>query len=127
MVCPENSSGGLILLIGRDLIFSSKISGAARNAGRISRGVRSLEDLKQGLAEQVTHVVLDLNVTGIDIPQAIKIVQATNPAPRLLAYYSHVETEVAREARNLGVSEIYARSKFVQMLPELFIPEVEQR
>ena len=120
MACPEAAAPSLVLTIGRDLIFSSKISGAARNAGRTSRSVRSIEDLKQGLAEKPTHVIVDLNVEGLDIPEAIQLVQAATPAPRLMAYYSHVETEVARQARGLGVMEIYARSKLVQLLPELF-------
>lgn len=120
MTCPEMPAGGLILTIGRDLIFSSKISGAARNAGRVSRGVRSIEDLQKGLAEGATHVILDLNVEGIELSEAIRLAKTASPVPRLLSYYSHVETESARQARALGVEEIYARSKFVQMLGRLF-------
>lgn len=120
MTCPDPAPRGLVLAVGRDLMFSSKISGAARTAGRNYRGVRSVQDLKKGLEEDVSHVILDLNVQGMDIPEAVRAVQAAGTGVRLVAYYSHVETESARQARDLGVSEIYARSKFVQILPQLF-------
>ncbi|MBN8548882.1 MAG: hypothetical protein J0M12_06170 [Deltaproteobacteria bacterium] len=122
MAYPSSTKTQLALSICRDLIFSSKISGAARNAGWVSRSVRSLEDLHKGLAEKPAFVLLDLNITGLDVAAAISAVQATEPAPNLIGYFSHVETESAREARRLGVGEIYARSKFVQILPELFSP-----
>jgi hypothetical protein len=41
---------------------------------------------------------------------------------RVVSFFSHVHEEVAGEALGLGLGEVMPRSKFVRVLPGLFVP-----
>jgi hypothetical protein len=40
---------------------------------------------------------------------------------RVVSFFSHVHEEVAGEAVELGLGEVMPRSKFVRVLPSLFV------
>ncbi|RIL06887.1 MAG: hypothetical protein DCC75_10460 [Proteobacteria bacterium] len=116
----------MILSCTSDLLFSSKIGQTAKQVGRELLNVRSLEDFRKTLlTKQPDLVILDLNSKGLDafaVLAALKEYIASNYGavpPRLLCFYSHVDTESADRAKREGVTELYPRSQFTKMLPEL--------
>ena len=109
-----------ILAFLSDLIFSTKISSTAKALGVEVHVVRTLDALRQRLeADPVTLLLIDLNATGDDPVEAIRVARRMTPPPRTIAYLSHVQTELAEQARRTGADEVIPRSAFVARLPDL--------
>ena len=107
------------LLLCDDLIFTSRITGTARDLGLSMRSASSLPAL-QGLARQQTPscVIVDLANPGLvaaDLMAWFK--ENCQPMPRVVAYGSHVDLETLRKARDAGCDPVLPRSKFVEELP----------
>ena len=99
-----------ILAAVDDLLFRSKIYATAAAAGsqvHFGREASAAPDL----------ILLDLQLAD-----ALSLLAAWRqqwPAVRVIGYLSHVEQELARQAREAGCTEILPRSAFVQRLPQL--------
>jgi DNA-binding NarL/FixJ family response regulator len=110
------SPHGLVLC--DDLIFYSRIAGAARAAGLMVRQAKTAGDLVS-LARQHSPggVILDLQNPGLDLVALLAELKAACPAmPRVVAYGSHVETELLRAARQAGCDGVMPRSQFAKEL-----------
>jgi CheY-like chemotaxis protein len=106
------------LVLCDDLIFFSRISGAARAAGLVVRQAKSAGDLV-ALAKQHAPggVILDLQNPGLDLAALLAELKEACPAmPRVIAYGSHVEAEVLRAARQAGCDRVMPRSQFAKEL-----------
>jgi CheY-like chemotaxis protein len=106
------------LMLCDDLMFFSRVSGAARAAGHSVRMVRTAADL---LAAARTSpppgVIIDLHNPGLDLPALLAELHAACPSrPRVIAYGSHVEADVLRAARDAGCDRVMPRSQFVSEL-----------
>jgi CheY-like chemotaxis protein len=112
----------MVLVAVDDLMFSSRISTAARAAGTPIRFTRSVEAvLEAARAETPSLVVLDLNsarVRPLEIVAAVKADPGLAHVP-LLGFVSHVDAATIEAARSAGVDRVLARSAFVAHLPEL--------
>ena len=102
-----------IVILVRDMIFSSKIFATARAQNCI---VKSFRDPAKLLAEPGRRLIVDLNLEGA-IPAAIAWKQATKG--EVVGFVSHVDTFAIAAARAGGLDRVMARSEFVQVLPEL--------
>lgn len=106
------------LMLCDDLIFFSRVSGAARAAGRTVRMVRSAADLLT--AARTTPpggVILDVHNPGLDLPALLSALKEACPTmPRVIAYGSHVEAAVLKAARQAGCDRVLPRSQFVEEL-----------
>jgi CheY-like chemotaxis protein len=105
-----------------DLMFFSRVSGAARAAGLVVRQARnSAALLEMAKREPPGGVILDLHNDGLDLPALLAALRDACPAmPNVTAYGSHVEAEVLRAARAAGCDRVLPRSQFVKVLePEL--------
>lgn len=103
-----------------DLMFGSRIRGAAEQAGVRSVFVRTREDLLLRAAE-ADLVLLDLETRWLDAPSAIRALKqdaATAPVT-VVAFGSHVDGAALKEARAAGADRILARSAFVEALRDL--------
>lgn len=105
-----------------DLMFSSRISTAARAVGARVRFTRSVEAvLDAARTEPPTLVILDLNgarIKPLEIVAALKADPALAGVPTL-GFVSHVDAGTIEAARQAGVGRILARSAFVEQLPAL--------
>jgi CheY-like chemotaxis protein len=101
-----------------DLIFFSRVSGAARAAGLGVRMVRTAADLVAAArAEPPRGVILDVHNPGLDLPALLAELNEACPAmPRVTAYGSHVEAATLRAAREAGCDRVLPRSQFVKEL-----------
>ena len=106
------------LMLCDDLIFFSRVSGAARAAGLTVRMVRTAAELLKAAREAPpSGVVVDVHNPGLDLPALLAGLKDACPViPRVIAYGSHVEAEVLRAARQAGCDKVMPRSQFVTEL-----------
>ena len=110
-----------VLAAVTDLIFVSKISAAARQAGCPIEYFRDPEELKQAAAGEPCVVIVDLNATGFDPVALIASLKATaeTQQTQIIAYLSHVQHELKREAEKAGADLVLPRSVFSRNLYDI--------
>lgn len=105
-----------------DLMFSSRISTAAKGLGVAIKFARSPEAIVAAVKATSAHlVILDLNslqVKPLDAVAALKADPAL-AAVRTVGFVSHVQADLISQARDAGVDQVLARSAFVTQLPDL--------
>jgi PleD family two-component response regulator len=114
----------MILCIVDDLIFSVKISTAAKALGAPVFFERSPEMVLPRIREKLpTLVIFDLNSAKLRPLDAIAQMKADPELRgiRTLGYVSHVQTDVISAARSAGVDEVLARSAFSEKLGHILI------
>jgi len=104
-----------------DLMFLSRIREVARGKGVEVRAQSRLAGLLEECQARPRLVVLDLDSTRVPTFEALKALKedpqlASTP---LVGYFSHVETEAARKAREAGCARVFPRSTFFQALAGL--------
>lgn len=112
----------MVVCVVDDLIFSVKISTAARALGTTvyfeRDPARVLGSIRQ---RRPSLVILDLN--GVKL-RPLDVIAAMKADPELrtirtIGYVSHVDTPTIAAARAAGVDEILARSAFSDRLGEI--------
>ena len=117
---PE-SSGPSGLLLSRDMIFTSKIIGTARDLGHKVM-VAGNSALAAAMIEQWRPkvVFVDLAAGELVSPPALLAYQiAAGPGTPFIAFGSHVDTAALETARAAGCDPVMPRSKFSAELPEI--------
>jgi len=104
-----------------DLMFLSRIREAARRHGTVVRGVRTAADVMTACREGARSVIVDLDTSRLPALEIVAAVaaDASFNGVELVGYYSHVETERAREAKAAGCRLVLPRSAFVRQLDDL--------
>lgn len=115
----QQSNRGGVLAVMSDLIFETKIRATARSMG-IEVDVVNNPSSAVGAAKRRSPslVIIDLNSSGPGIAAWLAPLVKMSGL-HVVAYVSHVDEDLAREAREAGAHEVMARSRFNQMLPEL--------
>lgn len=112
----------MILCAVDDLIFSVKISTAAKALGVEMYFERTAGQVVPRVREKMpTLVILDLNSTKLRPLETIAELKrdaALRDIPTL-GYVSHVQTEVIAAARAAGIDEVLARSAFSDQLGQI--------
>ena len=118
---PATIAGPSGLLLSRDLIFTSKITGTAGALGYRVVVVGGIEKALAMMAEGAPVVVfLDLAAGDLAAPEAIKRYRAVAPpGTPFLAFGSHVDTDALENARAAGCDPVMPRSRFTNELPAL--------
>ncbi len=111
--------GGCIAIVS-DLIFAARITGTADRVGVKCKIVKDPDTLQDALeSENPGTVLVDMHCDGISPEEAIRTVKSHCPNARVVAFFSHVQTELMERARAAGADVAWPRSAFVQRLPEL--------
>ena len=115
---PDGPAG---LLLSRDLIFTSKVTGTAQALGHRVVVVAGAAMASAILAEWSPVVVLvDLAAGDLVGPESIKAYRAiAPPGTPFLAFGSHVDTKALADARDAGCDPVMPRSRFTVELPGL--------
>ena len=112
----------MILCVVDDLMFSVKISTAARAVGAETYFERNPEMVLARIREKrPALVIFDLNGTKLRPLEAIAAMKS-DPGLRTirtLGYVSHVQTDVINAARTAGIDEVLARSAFSDRLGQI--------
>jgi DNA-binding NarL/FixJ family response regulator len=108
-------------LLCEDLIFTSRIVETARAQGVAVRAAKTPTELEALARQQPPRfIIVDLGHPGLVIGDLMAALHAAcDPAPRVIAYGSHVDTAGLRAAREAGCDPVLPRSKFVEELPKL--------
>src|SRR5437588_7421538 len=121
---PAEPTTRIGLLLCEDMIFTSRITGTARDLGLCVKPARSVAAL-DALMEQQTPccIIVDLSHPALHIVDFMKNLRTIgSPRPRIIAYGSHIDTAILRAAREAGCDVVLPRSKFVEDLPRA-LPE----
>lgn len=116
----------MIVYCCTDLIFATKIGSTAQALGvpaRPARDHKALERRLQGiddgrLNEPVTGVFIDLELGQIALEMLGQVKEHDEKIP-VIAFGSHVDTEMLRSARGGGADFVMPRSQFTIELPDM--------
>jgi len=114
------------IVVCDDLMFASRIGAEARAADAPTRFVRDDAKLDTVLSEtdSCALALVDMGAGGIDPAGAITRLRSAFTDARIVAFFSHVDTDAKQRAQDAG-AETMPRSVFVQKLPELLRAVVE--
>ncbi len=109
-----------IVALVDDLFFVSKMLETAKHVGVELKTAANAETLLHLVnAEPPALVVVDLNARQGGVA-ALEALRAAKCAAPVVAFLSHVQTELAEQARAAGATQVMPRSKFTQNLAEIF-------
>lgn len=108
------------ILLSRDLIFTSKITGTARALGYRVLVAGNVALASSMLAQWRPKVVfVDLSAGELVSAPALSAYKTAAPGTPFVAFGSHVDTIALDAARAAGCDPVLPRSKFTEQLPEL--------
>ncbi len=112
----------MIVCVVDDLLFSIKMSTAAKHLGVEMYFERSKDKVLQTIREkQPSLVIFDLNsgrLAPIEMIAALKT-EPSLSSIRTLGYVSHVDSDTIDRARSAGIDQVLARSAFSERLGEI--------
>ncbi|MGC1934006.1 MAG: response regulator [Candidatus Acidiferrales bacterium] len=110
----------LVFALVDDIFFQAKMLETAKHLGvemkSFSAGGALLAELAQ---QQPKLIVVDLNARQSP-DETIAALRARDAQISVVAFFSHVQTDLAQRARQAGCSEVMPRSKFTKDLAEIF-------
>ena len=98
-----------------DLFFQMKVAETAKHLGLELKVAANGDALLTLLESAPKLVIVDLNARSQPI-QVIERVRASKNGVRMVAFLSHVQTDLAAQARAAGCDEVMPRSTFTQNL-----------
>jgi DNA-binding NarL/FixJ family response regulator len=106
---------GRVVALMDDLFFQMKLAETAKHLGVEVKVAGNGDALLALLEPPPKLVIVDLNARSQPI-QAIERIRAGKNAVRVVAFLSHVQTDLAVQARAAGCDEVMPRSSFTQNL-----------
>jgi CheY-like chemotaxis protein len=113
-----------IIAIVDDLFFASKIRGTAEQVGVSVNFPRTLESaIDQAATNQPSLIICDLNSQRIDPIELAQKMKANDQTKQieLLAFFSHVQTELQDAAERAGFDRVIPRSAFAKSLSQILM------
>jgi len=103
-----------------DLLFSSRVTQAARKQGLEIAVVGSEERmLEESVAGDVSLVILDLGRVGSDLHQYVAALRGQAPATTIVAYAPHVDEAALASAQSAGCDLVLTRGQFDREISQL--------
>jgi DNA-binding NarL/FixJ family response regulator len=105
-----------------DLFFQAKLRETARQTGiTLETAAKGEQLLAAAAASPAALVIVDLNATdgALEAVEQLNKSRAPGNPRRVIAFLSHVQTDLAARARAAGCEEVMPRSKFTQNLAEI--------
>jgi CheY-like chemotaxis protein len=116
MAEKENRRMADVVALVDDLFFQSKLLETAKQVGVELRACSTADALAAEISRDAPRlIVVDLNAQGDPIG-AVRRVRTSGREIPLIAYLSHVQTDLAESARAAGCREVMPRSKFTRDL-----------
>lgn len=115
---PDGPAG---LLLSRDLIFTSKITGTAQALGHRVVVAGSVA-LARAMLGRWAPVVVFVDLAAGDLvgsPSLLQYQEVAPPGTPFVAFGSHVDAEALANARAAGCDPVLPRSRFTSELPAL--------
>lgn len=110
-----------MLVAVSDLFFTVKILDAAKSALMQPEIVKTSDELLEKAKQSPALVVFDLNFQAME---PVKTIESLKKMPEakstgVIAFVSHVQADLKREAQSAGCDMVLARSAFSQNLPHI--------
>jgi DNA-binding NarL/FixJ family response regulator len=104
-----------------DMFFSVKINAAVSACNRVVKRIKSREQLEALVADPPSLIIVDLNSDRLDPLEAIHFLKGSTElgSVSVVAFVSHVQTELIRSAQSAGCDYVLPRSAFIQRLTEI--------
>jgi CheY-like chemotaxis protein len=120
----EANSKNQIIAVMDDLFFSSKIREAAKLLDLNIEFIKNTDGLIENFESQKPSLLIfDLNSRTCNPTEVIKLLKSSPTLKDIpiLAYLSHVQTELKQEADKAGCDLVLPRSKFSRDLREILM------
>jgi DNA-binding NarL/FixJ family response regulator len=101
-----------VLFLSSDLMFSSRVVGAAKAVGVSVSLVVSPAAVADKVTADCRLAVVDLTLDGLNLPAAVAAVRAGSPAARIIAYGPHVDEAALADAADAGCDRVLTRGQF---------------
>jgi PleD family two-component response regulator len=111
-----------ILAVVEDLMFTVKISDAAKRAGLEVEFLKSERDvIEKATEEKPLLIILDLNFSAVQPLKLISKMKSNGEMKQIsvIGYLSHVQGELKQQAQEAGANIVMARSAFSQNLQQI--------
>jgi len=112
-----------------DMFFASKIRATAEALGVSIKFHRRLENLMIAADEQLPDLILvDLHnekINPLELAHKLKSTESSKAIP-LLGFFSHVQTDLQRQAVEAGYDQVIPRSVFSRDLAKILADESER-
>lgn len=109
-----------ILALVDDIFFQAKMLETARHTGVEMKSFVSGDALLAELNQAAPKlIVVDLNARQAPVETIASLHSLAAQTP-VVAFFSHVQTELAQRARAAGCAEVMPRSKFTKDLAAIF-------
>ena len=118
----QNHGKKKILAVVEDLLFTVKISDAAKRAGLEVEFLKSERDvIEKATHEKPLLIILDLNFNAVQPLKLISKVKSNGEMKQIsvIGYLSHVQGELKQQAQDAGANIVMARSAFSQNLQQI--------
>jgi DNA-binding NarL/FixJ family response regulator len=105
-----------------DLFFLAKVHETAKHTGvTLETAATGEQLLKAAAANPAALILVDLNAKQGPLDAVLQLCarNGKDSPRRVIAFLSHVQTDLAERARAAGCSEVMPRSKFTQNLAEI--------
>ena len=112
---------GRVVALMDDIFFQMKVAETAKHLGIEFKVATNTDALLSLLEPRPQLVIVDLNARNQPIDAIVKL-RAASKDIRVVAFLSHVQRELAEQARNAGCDEVMPRSSFTQNLAEILSP-----
>ena len=113
----SESREGIVVFLSGDLMFASRVRGAAEQAGlRFHLG----GNLPDEINEQIKYVVLDLSTRSQLTETLMSQCAERCPGATLIAYGPHVQVSKLAAAKDAGIPVVMTRGQFDSRLSTLF-------
>jgi len=104
-------------LLSDDLMFTSRVTGTARDLGYSAAVARNGKALIDGtIKDSPRCVIIDLANPGLELAALIETLNKLHQRPIIVAYGSHVDASALQAARDAGCDLVMPRSKFASDL-----------
>lgn len=108
-----------VVFLSADLMFGSRLLGAAKTLGVQVQMIAAPADLAQKLAADCRLVLVDLAMDRLDLPTVIAAVRSTAPGAKVIAYGAHVDEAALGKAEQAGCDLVLSRGQFHKQYVEL--------
>ncbi len=112
---------GRVVALMDDIFFQMKVAETAKHLGIEFKVATTADALLSMVDPPPALVIVDLNARSQSIDAIVKLRAAAKDI-RIVAFLSHVQRELAEQARNAGCDEVMPRSSFTQNLAEILSP-----
>jgi len=115
-----------VIAVVDDLFFASKIRGTAEQLGVAVKFARTADALAEAARRDLPALIIcDLHSQKVDPNKLAKLLKADEHLRSipLVGFFSHVQTELQREAEQAGFDQVLPRSAFTKHLSEILSGE----